>query len=129
MTSVPEEVFKLRSFELPVAIVPPLTNVILAASTAMVSIESTPVRAPAVSTLRPVDVREKSPVALPMSVSDPETLDRVVFPQLVRSVKIAVPGALVPMDARFAAPVAEIFHCPSVKETSAEVLPSVKLPE
>ena len=44
-------------------------------------------------------------------------------------VNSAVPGALVPIETRFAAPVALIFQLASVKERLAEVFPSVKLPE
>jgi hypothetical protein len=108
--------------------VPAPANVIDVASNAMVSMLSTPVKAPAEVTLRPVDVREKSPVALPITVSDPATDERVVCPHEVRSVKVAVPGADVPIDVKFAAPVADIFQFASVRDTSAEVLPRVSAP-
>jgi hypothetical protein len=129
VTNVPLSVFNVRSFELLLAIVPPFANVILVASNAIVSILSTPVNAPAVSTFNPVDVKEKSPVALPIVVLLPSTEERVVFPHDVRSVNIAVPGVEVPIDAKFAAPVADIFHCPSTNERLALVLPIVVAPE
>jgi len=97
--------------------------------TEIVSIEVTPVNAPPVVTLRPVDVNSNVPVAFPMLISDPATEERVVFPHDVRSVNIAVPGAEVPIDVRFAAPVALIFQLSSVKERLAEVFPIVRLPE
>ena len=128
VTSSPLSVFRVRSFELPLAMVPASTKLILVASNAMLSILSTPVSAPSVSTFNPVDTREKSPVALPRVRLLPARDASVVSFQEVSVVNSAVPGAEVPMDARFAAPVADIFQLASVSDTSAPLLPRVKLP-
>ena len=113
----------------PVEIAPAPAKPKAVADTEMVSILATPVKAPPVVTLRPpLEVRANVPLAFPIEVL-PDIDERVVVPQEVRSVKVAVPGAEVPMDTKLAAPVALMFHCPSVIETSAPVFPRVRAPE
>jgi len=119
---------RVNGFAPPELMVPAPTKPMLVALKAIVSIESTPVSAPAVSTLRPVDAISNVPVALPTLVFDPATEERVVSPHDVKSVKIAVPGTDVPIDVKFAAPVALIFQLASVKERLADVFPRVKFP-
>ncbi len=127
VTKVLLPAFKVKGLEPPDDIVPAPAKPSAVSDTDIVSIEATPVKAPPVVTLSPVDVNEKVPDALPMAVF-PETEERVVLPQDVKSVKIAVPGAEVPIDTRFAAPVAEIFQLLSVKERLAEVFPMFRFP-
>jgi len=118
----------VRGLAPPDEIVPAPAKPKAVAETDIVSIESTPVRSPPVVTLRPVEESANVPVAFPMAVSDPAEEERVVFPQDDRSVKIAVPGEEVPIDARFAAPVAEIFQSASVRLILADVFPRVRFP-
>jgi len=129
VTNVLLPALRVRELDPPDEIVPAPAKPIAVADTDIVSIEATPVNAPVVETFKPVDVNSNVPVALPIVVFDPAAEESVVSPHDVRSVNIAVPGDDVPIDARFAAPVADIFQLASVRETLAAALPRVRSPE
>jgi hypothetical protein len=77
--------------------VPPAAKAISVAEKEMVSMEDTPVNAPAVVTFNPVDDSWNCPVALPMVVLDPADEERVVLPDDERVVNEAVEGVVVPI--------------------------------
>ena len=128
VTSILFPALRVSGLDPPEEIVPAPAKPKAVSDTEIVSIESTPVNAPSVVTLRPVDVNSNVPVPFPMLVL-PATEERVVSPHDAKSVNIAVPGADVPMEVKFAAPVADIFQLASVIAILAEVFPRVKSPE
>src|SRR4030042_6068260 len=102
----------------PVVIAPVPAKPKEVADTAMVSIEATPVSAPPVVTLRPVDETWNVPVALPKVRGDPAPDAKVVVPVEERSVNAPVPGVAAPIDAKLAAPAPVTFHWASLRERS-----------
>ena len=86
---------RLRAVRPFVPRVPPEAKVILVGVVAIVLIELTPERLPAFVTFRPVDVREKSPIALPI-VTFP-AVPRLVSPDEVKVVNAAVDGVVAPI--------------------------------
>ena len=100
----------VRLVAAPVVIAPVPAKPKEVADTAMVSIEATPVSAPPVVTLRPVDETWNVPVALPKVSGDPAPDAKVVVPVEERSVNAPVPGVAAPIDAKLAAPAPVTFH-------------------
>jgi hypothetical protein len=129
VVSVPLAVLSVNPLPFPDEIVPALANPRAVADTEMVSRDETPVSAPAVLTLSPVEVTWKVPVAFPSVVLLPAPLESVVVPVEVRPVKAPVPGVVAPIETKFAVPSPAIFQFASLSARSVLlVLPIVMVP-